>query len=175
MLSQMPALYFSYSVYDTVMMGRYPHLRDQMLGLPSEEDKAVVKRSLEAVDLLDVKDREITSLSGGQLQRVFLARTLAQEPKIILLDEPTNHLDLKYQIELTHYLQNWVQEGERAVVGVLHDLNLALHLGGNMAVMKKGRIKALGKGDEIIKSGHLEESYEIDVADYMRKSLRLWE
>ena len=174
MLSQIPGLSFSYSVFDTVMMGRYPHIKERPLGLVSDEDRRSVQHHLEALDLWTVREREITSLSGGQLQRVFLARTLAQEPKIILLDEPTNHLDLKYQIELMQHLQNWVKEGERAVIGVLHDLNLALQLGGQMAVMHQGRIIAHDKAETIIQSGHLENAYEIDVAGYMRKSLQLW-
>jgi len=175
MLSQITGVYFSYSVYDVVMMGRYLHIKDKFLGLPSDIDREHVMRCLEAVNLADVKDREITKLSGGQLQRVFLARTLAQEPEIILLDEPTNHLDLKYQIELVEYLRVWVEEGKRAVVGVLHDINLALRLSGNLLVMKDGHVQAFGKADEVITGGLLESTYEVDVAGYMRDSLKIWE
>ncbi|MCL2747539.1 MAG: ABC transporter ATP-binding protein [Oscillospiraceae bacterium] len=174
-LCQISGIYFSYSVFDTVMMGRYLHIRDKFLGVPSREDKAYVTHCLEVVDLLAEKDREITKLSGGQLQRVFLARTLAQEPEIILLDEPTNHLDLKYQIELVEYLKEWAAEGNRAVIGVLHDINLALRLSGRLLVMKDGRVQAHGKTDEIVTGGLLERAYEVDVARYMRESLKMWE
>ena len=175
MLSQSSGIYFSYSVFDTVMMGRYLHIKDRLLGLPSEEDRAYVMRCLEAVNLSGEKGREITQLSGGQLQRVFLARTLAQEPEIILLDEPTNHLDLKYQIELIEYLKEWAAKGERAVVGVLHDINLAMRLGDNIMVMKNGEIQACGKTQEVITDSLLKGVYDIDVAHYMRESLKRWE
>lgn len=175
MLSQTSGIYFTYTVFDTVMMGRYLHMKDKLLGLPSEKDKDYVTECLEAVNLLGEKDKEITKLSGGQLQRVFLARTLVQEPDIILLDEPTNHLDLKYQIELIEYLKKWSSEGNRAVVGVLHDINLAIRLSDNLMVMKDGEIQAWGKTGEIVTDSLLENVYEIDVAGYMRESLKRWD
>ena len=177
MLSQQPNIYFAYSVYDTVMMGRYLHLKKRITGNPSKEDKDIVIQSLEAVNLLAEKDRDITRLSGGQLQRVFLARVLAQQPRIILLDEPTNHLDLKCQIEIIEYLKNWslqTKEGSRAVVGVLHDINQAMRLSDHLIVMKDGEIKADGNADEIILSGLLDRVYETDVAGYMLSSLDKW-
>ncbi|MCL2664766.1 MAG: ABC transporter ATP-binding protein [Defluviitaleaceae bacterium] len=175
LLSQITGIYFSYSVYDTVMMGRYLHVKDRLLGLPSDEDKKNVMRCLEAVDLVAEKDRDITKLSGGQLQRVFLARTLAQEPDIILLDEPTNHLDLRYQIELVEYLKQWASNGSRAVIGVLHDINLALRLSGNLMIIKDGCVRAHGRSSDIMTGGLLEETYDVDVAGYMRESLKRWE
>jgi len=189
LLSQMSGIYFSYTVFDTVMMGRYLHARDGFLGLPSDEDREFVTQCLKAVDLLGEQDREITKLSGGQLQRVFLARTLAQDPDIILLDEPTNHLDLKYQCELIEYLKEWSRvppaqshRGNRAVVGVLHDLSLAMRLcdgtggtRGNILVMKDGEARAYGKTGEVVTCGLLESVYDMDVAGYMADSLKMWE
>ena len=175
MLGQISGIYFSYSVFDTVMMGRYLHIKDRLFGLPGSEDKDYVIQCLETVNMLADKDREITKLSGGQLQRVFLARTLAQEPEIILLDEPTNHLDLKYQIELLEYLKKWTAKGNRAVIGVLHDINLALRQSDRILIMKNGCIQAHGDTDEIINCGLLERTFEIDVAQYMRESLKRWE
>jgi len=174
MLSQSFGVYFSYTVFDTVMMGRYLHVKDKLLGLPSDEDRECVTRCLEVLDLIHEKDREITTLSGGQLQRVFLARTLAQDPQIILLDEPTNHLDLKYQFELVEYLKEWSRKGNRTVVGVLHDLNLALRLGDTILVMKDGEIQAHGKPGDIVSSGLLSRVYEMDVTGYMTESFHRW-
>ena len=175
MLSQISGIYFAYSVYDTVMMGRYLHIKDKMLGLPSEEDKDNVMRCLEAVDLVSEAGRLITTLSGGQLQRVFLARTLAQEPEIILLDEPTNHLDLKYQLELVEYLKKWTADSKRTIIGVMHDINLAMKLSENVMVMKDGEVKALGKSDDVITDALMEEVYDIDVGKYMREFLGRWD
>ena len=177
MLSQQPSIYFAYSVYYTVMMGRYLHIKKQLSGNPSNKDKDIVIQSLEAVNLLAEKDKDITKLSGGQLQRVFLARVLAQQPRIILLDEPTNHLDLKCQIEIIEYLKNWSvqkQEGNRAVIGVLHDINQAMRLSERLIVMKDGEIQADSGANEIISSGLLDRVYEIDVAGYMQSSLDKW-
>jgi len=175
MLSQISGIYFSYTVLDTVLMGRYLHAKDRFLGLPSEEDREFVTQCLKAVNLLGEQDRGITKLSGGQLQRVFLARTLAQDPDIILLDEPTNHLDLKYQYELLEYLKDWSSRGNRAIVGVFHDLNLAMRLGGNILVMKDGETQAYGKTNAVITCGLLESVYDMDVAGYMVESLKMWE
>ena len=174
MLSQTPEIYFSYTVFDTVMMGRYLHIQDRLLGLPSDEDEKHVIRCLEAVNLSGEKDREITTLSGGQLQRVFLARALAQDPEIILLDEPTNHLDLKCQFELVEYLKEWSKLGNRAIVGVLHDLSLALRLADSMLVMKDGQARAYGKSCDIMTGDLLESVYEMDVVGYIAESLKMW-
>ena len=174
MLSQQPSIYFAFSVFDTVMMGRYLHIRGRLSDNPTKEDKNIVTRALEAVNLLAEKDKDITKLSGGQLQRVFLARALAQEPRIILLDEPTNHLDLKCQVEIIEYLRKWAQEGNRAVIGVLHDINLAMRLSDNFIVMKNGEIQADGNINDIIADGVLDCAYEMDVAEFMRDSLERW-
>ena len=174
MLSQITGAYFSYSVYDTVMMGRYTHIEDKLFGLPSAKDKEVVQNCLKAVGLTNEADKPITELSGGQLQRVFLAGTLAQEPQIILLDEPTNHLDLKFQIELIEYMKKWASDAGRTVVGVMHDINLAMKLSDNIMVMKGGKVVAFGKSAEVITGELLEEVFEIDVAKYMRESLEKW-
>lgn len=171
MLSQMQPVYLPYTVYDTVMMGRYTHSKN-LLGLPTSADKAMVEASLGAVNMLDESTTPITQLSGGQLQRVFLARTLAQDPQIILLDEPTNHLDLKYQIELLEYLTQWAAAGNRMVVGVLHDINHAMALSNYIVAIKNGQILAQGEG--VITPKVLQDVYDVDVAGYMGKIARFW-
>ena len=175
MLSQQPSIYFEYSVFDVVMMGRYVHIRKRFSAAPASEDIRVVTEALQAVDLLAEKNRDISKLSGGQLQRVFLARALAQEPRIILLDEPTNHLDLKCQIEIIENLKKWAKEGNRLVIGVLHDINLAMRLSGHFIVMKNGEIFANGNIDDIIASKALDDVYGMDVAGFMRDSLGKWD
>lgn len=175
MLSQTANIHFSYSVFDTVLMGRYVYMKDRFFGTPSAEDRAYAEHCLKMVDMLEQRDHLITQLSGGQLQRVFLARALAQQPQIILLDEPTNHLDLKYQIELMHYLKSWSAEDGHAVIGVLHDINLAMELADHVLLMKDGKAAVYGETKEAITGKHLKSVYEIDVVGYMKESLRRWE
>jgi len=174
MLSQQPNIYFAYSVYDTVMMGRYLHIRGRLSDSPNKQDKEVVEQALAAVGMSAEADRDITKLSGGQLQRVFLARALAQQPRVILLDEPTNHLDLKCQIETIEYLKAWAAEGNRAVVGVLHDVNLAMRLSDRLVVMKDGKIFCDGNTGDAVADGVLNRVYGMDVNEYMRESLGRW-
>lgn len=175
LLGQISSIYFSYSVTETVMMARYVHMRDGMWGRPSARDKEMVESCLAAVDLLNERDKEISRLSGGQLQRVFLARTLAQEPEIILLDEPTNHLDFKYQVELIQYLKEWRSQPGKSVIGVLHDINLALRLADRVMLMRDGQVVATGAAKDVVTGAALREIYQTDVAGFMLESLRSWE
>ena len=106
---------------------------------------------------------------------MFLARTLAQEPEIILLDEPTNHLDLKHQVELVTYLKNWSREKGRTVIGVLHDINLSLLLSDQLLFIKDGRIAGMGTAETTLHKGFLQQVYDMDVAEYMLGALKKWE
>lgn len=173
-LSQVSNVFFPYTVYDTVMLGRYQYTGG-LFGGPKQEDKDMVERCLKTVNLLDVKDRKIDELSGGQRQRVFLAQVLAQNPRIILLDEPTNHLDIKHQLELIDHLQEWTADGEHAIIGVFHDINLALHLSDNVLFMKDGEFVFSGVFDHIASAEKLRSIYDVDIADFMRGSFSKWE
>ena len=172
-LSQVSSIYFPYSVYDTVMLGRYQHLTG-LFGKPSKEDKEMVEKCLETVGLQDSRTKLITQLSGGQRQRAFLAQVLAQNPKMILLDEPTNHLDIKHQLELVDYLKNWTASGEHSVIGVLHDINLALRLSDQVIIMKDGEFKVSGAFEEIASGDLLNQIYETDITGFMRESFEKW-
>jgi iron complex transport system ATP-binding protein len=130
---------------------------------------------LASLELDGVRKRLISELSGGQLQRVFLARTLVQDPRIILLDEPTNHLDLKHQSALLEYLADWAKTGGRTVLAVLHDLSLAFRYGKTAALMREGRITARGPVEEVFSGAALKEAYGMDVRGYMRELLKKWE
>jgi iron complex transport system ATP-binding protein len=177
-MSQMNVMYFPYSVYDTVMLGRFSHIKPGLFaGNPSSDDKSAVEESIEAVGLSELRDRQINTLSGGQLQRVFLARVLAQNPQIILLDEPTNHLDLKHQLELVDYIKKWVKADKenRAVIGVFHDMNIALRLTKKVLLMDKGEIARMGDFSEIADSEFLQDLFGINVVSYMSDNAKLWE
>ena len=173
-LSQISNLYFSYTVYQTVEIGRYAHRSAGLLGGADPADRSIVRECLERTGLWPLRDKPITALSGGQLQRVFLARVFAQDPKIILLDEPTNHLDLKYQVELMEQLRHWVRENDRCVVGVLHDVNLALNYGDQLLLMQEGKALCQTRPEQL-DPALLDQIYGLDVRGYMRQALKRWE
>lgn len=173
MMQQISTSYYDFTVFDTVLLGRYAHRKSGIFNT-SKNDKEAVMQCLDRLDLLAYRNKHITELSGGQLQRVFLARTLVQEPKIILLDEPTNHLDMKYQIELIEYLKKWSSTGNRQVIGVFHDLNIARHFSENFILMKNGEIVRTGKLRSEIDSETLKSTYGIDVVKFMQESFEGW-
>nr|WP_317358806.1 ABC transporter ATP-binding protein [uncultured Tyzzerella sp.] len=174
MLSQLMSISFNYSIFDTVMMGRYVH-QNRFLINNDKKDIDIVLDALKIVDLLDIKDKYISNLSGGQLQRVFLARLIAQDPDIILLDEPTNHLDFKYQIELIKFLKQWGENNNKTIIGVIHDINLSMLLTDNILILQNGNMKCLDKSQNILKSNILNEIYNINIKDYMLETLKKWE
>ncbi|MGN0348458.1 MAG: ABC transporter ATP-binding protein [Roseburia sp.] len=171
-LSQMNTICFSYSVYQTVMMGRYCHKKG-MFSSDVPAGQGVVEESMRQTGIWELRDRPICELSGGQLQRVLLARVFAQSPSIILLDEPTNHLDLKYQVELIAYLNEWVKSGERCVVSVMHDINLALSFADKLLLLKDGvAIDTAPANACSLKS--LDKAYEMDIDSYMSAASERW-
>ncbi|WP_304331943.1 ABC transporter ATP-binding protein [Brachyspira innocens] len=172
-MSQMSSIYFGYTSYDTIMMGRYANYKDKLLSMPSKEDKDFVIHYIEKLKIMHLKDKLITELSGGELQRVFLARTLVQNPSIILMDEPTNHLDLNSQIELIYNLKEWVKNGDRCIIAVLHDINAALNFADKLLVLKEGGSKYFGSINNFDVS-LLNHIYDIDVFEYMHNSFLRW-
>jgi len=173
LMGQTAQVLFPYTVLETVSMGRYAHSTGFLKSL-SAEDNAIVENVIEKLGIADIRRRMIDELSGGQLQRVFLARTLAQTPEVILLDEPTNHLDLKYQIELLTFLRSWVKESGKTLVAVFHDLNLARHFGDTALLMNGGAVAASGTVEDTLRGETLREVYGIDIQGFMRESLGKW-
>lgn len=173
LMSQITQIYFPYTIYETVALGRYAHTK-KIFNVLSSKDKKIILESIEKVGLLEEKDKLISELSGGQLQRVFLARTFAQDPEIILLDEPTNHLDLKYQIELLKHLSIWAKENDKIVIGVLHDLNLVHYFSDDVCLLADGKIVAYGKSKEVFDGDNLKNIYGIDVKEFMLEVLEKW-
>ena len=172
-LGQVSQVYFPYTVYETIAMGRYPWSKGIFKDL-SAEDKTIIDNVINLLEMGDIQDRMIDTVSGGQLQRVFLARTLAQTPDIILLDEPTNHLDLKYQIALLSFLKSYVKENDKILIGVFHDLNLARHFGDTALLMNGGTIAACGAIEETLNRDTLQTVYGMDVCAFMQESLGKW-
>ncbi len=166
--------YFGYTVMNTVLMGRYSRQKGSVFSETSGEDIAAAERCIAEVGLSGCENRCITELSGGQLQRVFLARAFAQEPEILLLDEPANHLDIKSQNELSGILKRFADSG-KTVVGVFHDISVAAAVSDRILLMKNGEAVSCGKTEDIVRSEELSEVFDTDVSAYMKKVLKIWE
>ena len=128
---------------------------------------------MEKTKISDLSSRYIGELSGGQLQRVFLAKTFAQQPKIILLDEPANHIDLSGQPELIALMRDWTASGG-AAVAVFHDLSLCAAASDRMMLMDSGKKIAEGSCRDICRSDKISQIYGFDVPSYMKKMLSFW-
>ncbi|MBO3445316.1 ABC transporter ATP-binding protein [Clostridium sp. CCUG 7971] len=174
LMSQISQIHFPYTVYETVSLGRYAYSKGAFYHL-GKKDKEIILDSIEKVGLLDSKDKMISELSGGQLQRVFLARTFAQNPDVILLDEPTNHLDLKYQIELLEHLKDWTKANNKIAVGVLHDLNLVQYTADNVLLLNNGEVVSYGKPSKVLNEEKLKDIYDLDIKKFMVNILKKWE
>ena len=115
------------------------------------------------------------TLSGGELQRTFLAQLLAQDPQLLILDEPTNHLDLVYQKQVFTLLTDWLRADRgRAILSVVHDLSLARAYGTDALLLDAGRVRAAGRVDEVFAAAHLDAAYRMDVSAWMRRMLGQW-
>lgn len=147
MVRQQSAVAFDLAVRDVVMLGRAPH-RGWFASF-SDQDAEIVQAAMQEVDVATYADRSLTSLSGGEIQRVFLAQALAQDANLLLLDEPTTHLDVHYQFSLLDAVRRQVQQG-RAVVAVVHDLEHAARYADQLLVLNHGRCIAKGPPNEVL-------------------------
>lgn len=173
LLGQVNDIYFPYTVRSAVSLGRYAYTTIWQNSL-SKNDNDIVSDILERLELTNISERLISELSGGQLQRVFLARALVQTPDILLLDEPTNHLDLKHQLELLDFLKIWVKDHNRTVIAVLHDLNLIQCYADKAIIMRAGKIAAYGTPSAVMDGSLLHDVYGTDVRGFMLDSLARW-
>ncbi|HKI53651.1 MAG TPA: ABC transporter ATP-binding protein [Anaerolineales bacterium] len=151
----------AFTVWETVILGRTPYLG--FLGQVSEKDKEIARQSLERVSALPFAVRRVGELSGGEQQRVLLARALCQSTPILLLDEPTAHLDLQYQVSLLELVTELAHKDNLAVLVALHDLNLAAHYADRIALMVAGNIKAMGTPKEVLLPELIADAYCLPV------------
>jgi iron complex transport system ATP-binding protein len=137
---------FDFPVADYVMLGRTPYL--SRFGRERLQDFRVVEQALELTDTTHLQDRPVSRLSGGELQRVMIARALAQEPEVLMLDEPTSHLDIRHQLEIMELLGDLSQR--MAVIAIVHDLNLAARYCGVIALLHDGALHSCGPPEQVL-------------------------
>ncbi|HXV81391.1 MAG TPA: heme ABC transporter ATP-binding protein [Candidatus Binatia bacterium] len=152
---------FPYTVAEIVLMGRASH--HNPLAFESERDREVARKSMELTDVLSLGDRYLHELSGGEKQRVIIARALAQEPEILLLDEPSAFLDLKHQVHILEILRRLNREQKLTIIAALHDLNLAALFFPRLVMLRDGRIYRDGSPKEVLTEKTIEEIYGIEV------------
>jgi len=172
-VTQTTNFYFPYTVLEVVAFGRFAWKND-LFGRLTSEDKEWIKYALEAVGMYGLRDQHVSKLSGGQLQKVFLAKAFAQNPDIMLLDEPTNHLDIKSQYEFMERLDEWANKGGKSILAVLHDINLAFAHFENVLLMNDGRIVFKGAVEQLRDDARLGQVFGIDVKQKMLAALELW-
>jgi iron complex transport system ATP-binding protein len=156
---QSAALPPAFSVFECVALGRTPHLG--WLGTLNSHDLEIVHRAMQSSEITDLSDRRIGELSGGEQQRVLLARALAQDCPVLLLDEPTAHLDLHHQVSLLNLVRRLVQESNLAVLLAMHDLNLASLYADLLVLLVDGQIRASGSPANVLTTETLQNAYHV--------------
>lgn len=154
---QMASADIPFTVSEVVLMGRSPHMG--MLGLEKEKDLIKSREAMKFTELDHLSTRRLNQLSGGECQRVFIARAICQETEIILLDEPTASLDLAHQTRIMDLMERLQKERDVTVVMVSHDVNLAAMYGRTLLLLRDGRIVSIGKPDEVLMFQTLEAAY----------------
>ncbi len=151
----------AFTVWETVLMGRTPYLG--FLGNASSQDEELARQSLNKVNALAFADRRVGELSGGEAQRILLARALCQSTPILLLDEPTAHLDLQYQVSLLELIRELAHTENLAVLIALHDLNLAARYADRVALLVGGHLTSIGAPRQVLTAEAISHAYCLPV------------
>ena len=149
------------SVFDYVLLGRFPLLNNSWDNY-SEKDYEIVENNISLLNIEELRDRNVETLSGGELQKALLARALAQEAKILLLDEPTSALDLNNAVEFMKILKNISIKKEISVIIIIHDLNLASLFCDSLIILKDGKFIEKGSPKEVINEKNIKSIYNLD-------------
>ncbi|OGC05624.1 hypothetical protein A2526_04490 [candidate division WOR-1 bacterium RIFOXYD2_FULL_36_8] len=146
-----------FSVLEMVLLGRTPYV--QRFRFESDEDVQIAKWAIKELQAMEFIDKDVSKLSGGEFQRIAIARALAQEPKIMLLDEPISHLDLRYQVKILKLLKKIRQQ--RTIIATFHDLNMASRFCQKLMLLKHGEIIAYGYPDEVVTTENIWKAYRV--------------
>ncbi len=165
---------YAFTVEEVVRLGCYSRSSGFFSGPdPGQEER--VENALELTGMTALRRADMLTLSGGEMQRVFLAQVFAQDPQLLILDEPANHLDLKYQQHIFSLIQEWLKEPGRAVLSVVHDLSIARHYGSHAILMDHGRSISQGLIRDVMTSGNLQQVYGMNVYGWMQEMLSQWQ
>lgn len=151
---------FPVTVFDMILLGRRPYIGWS----PSEEDIEVVSKNISSLDLNDLVLRNVNELSGGERQKVLIARALSQEPNVLLLDEPTSNLDIKHQIEVMKHIRDIVKNKGLLALIAIHDLNLASQYSNEIIMLNKGKVFSQGKPQKVLTKENIMAAYHVNVA-----------
>ena len=154
----------AFTAFDTVLMGRTAYVG--WLGRESEKDRSIALQAMDRTNTLDLAARRIGELSGGEQQRVLIARALAQSTLVLLMDEPTAHLDLKHQADILNLVCSLAHAENLAVMIALHDLNLAAQYADRVALLSNSRLVALGQPEEVLTTESLSPVYGLRISVY---------
>lgn len=152
---------YEFTVKDIVSMGRHPY--KGRFKKENLEDKSIIDEALKLTHTEYIKDRLITEISGGERQRVIIAKALAQKSSIILLDEPTSSLDINHQIEILNLLKDLNRDKETTVIAVLHDINLAARYSDRIIFLDHGRVISKGTPSDVITKENINKAYDMEV------------
>lgn len=173
-LSQKNAVGYAYTVEEVVGLGRYAYT-SSFLSTRDDGGKAQVEKALALTGLTELRHASVLTLSGGELQRTFLAQVFAQDPRLLILDEPANHLDLVYQKHIFSLISQWLKQPGRAVLSVVHDLSLAKRYGTHAVLLNQGRCAAQGEIGTVLTPDNLHRVYDMDVYAWMNEMLEQWQ
>ncbi|MFP3984163.1 MAG: ABC transporter ATP-binding protein [Desulfurivibrionaceae bacterium] len=154
------AIGFAFTVEEVVLMGRHPYIR--RFGSPGAEDYHMVDRAMEQIGIDHLRGRYVNELSGGEKQRVVVARALAQNTSFLLLDEATSNLDIQYTLQIFNVVRKQVREHKCTVVAVMHNLNLAGAYSDEIVFMKNGRVAGSGPTLQVLEPGMIREVFGVE-------------
>ena len=172
-LTQTHNVNYSFTVEEIIRLGRYSYSGGLFAKSSSNDDKAVAEAA-RLTGMLSLMQQSVLTLSGGELQRTFLAQLFAQNPRLLILDEPSNHLDLVYQRQIFELTREWLAHSGRAVISVVHDLSLAKKYGTHALLLHNGRIEAFDTADKVLTRANLNTVYSMDVYAWMQSQLTIW-
>ncbi|HKK94799.1 MAG TPA: ABC transporter ATP-binding protein [Anaerovoracaceae bacterium] len=165
---------YSFTVEDIIKLGRYAY-RKKMFESYGNDESEKVEKAIELTGLKELRHQSVLTLSGGELQRTFLAQLFAQDPEILLLDEPTNHLDLVYQKQIFALVNRWIHENDCCVISIVHDLSLARKYGNKAILLDQGKLVRSGNIKKVFNKEDLDNVYKMDVHKWMKDLYNSWD